>query len=441
MSFPTLTVTDGGRGLLLAAMNQLGGTSHVVKFTRVKIGNGTAPENIRAMTQIVNELDEAPITNFERGTNSVTVTFLYDNSDVATAFYWKEVGLLARLDNDASTETLFAYTNAGNDAEKVPAATGAFYEENTYKLEIIVDNTQDLAATVKSLTYATKEDLDNHIQTYGQNVHHETAMSIGLGNVPNVTTNNQTPTWTMANLLTPLHSGEKLTTLMGKIARAVLTVIDHVNARGNVHGVSAADIGAAEESHTHAASDITSGVLSNERGGTGKSIWAIEQIVSSDHAGRLSQLRRPYYFSVLTQTSEGPPTWVNMEDLAESVEPYIEAGGLPTGFPDAIGWYEGDNGTNRMISLGFTPSAVYVTSVNIGSARDNCQSYYFEPGKNIYHSGCGTSYYTTMDTEALIARNHGCACVVNGGFKVQHDSESLDYINATGERYLYMAWK
>lgn len=43
--------------------------------------------------------------------------------------------------------------------------------------------------------------------------------NVGLGNVPNVTTNNQTPTFTQASTRANIASGEKLTVLFGKIMR------------------------------------------------------------------------------------------------------------------------------------------------------------------------------------------------------------------------------
>lgn len=43
----------------------------------------------------------------------------------------------------------------------------------------------------------------------------------------------------------------------------------HTNSKSNPHGVTAAQVGAAAQSHTHSAANITSGTLSVERGGTG----------------------------------------------------------------------------------------------------------------------------------------------------------------------------
>ena len=57
------------------------------------------------------------------------------------------------------------------------------------------------------------------------NPHGVTKSQIGLGNVPNVATNDQTPTFTAVDEDTALVSGEKLSSILGKIARTILTVI------------------------------------------------------------------------------------------------------------------------------------------------------------------------------------------------------------------------
>jgi hypothetical protein len=51
---------------------------------------------------------------------------------------------------------------------------------------------------------------------------------VGLGNVPNVSTNDQTPTYTVASANAALSSGEKLSAAMGKIAKAVSSLISHL---------------------------------------------------------------------------------------------------------------------------------------------------------------------------------------------------------------------
>ena len=80
---------------------------------------------------------------------------------------------------------------------------------------------------------------------------------VGLGNVPNVSTNNQTPTYTEATPLAKLTSGEKLSAAMGKIAKAITDIISHIGNKNNPHGVTAAQTGAATADHNHSGQSIS----------------------------------------------------------------------------------------------------------------------------------------------------------------------------------------
>ena len=308
MSFPTLTVTGAGKGMMIAALN-----GETVNFSRVKIGSGNAPSNIEEMTDIVNPLESANLTGFTVGANSITVEFVFTNEDVETRFSWKEVGLFATCDG---TESLFAYANAGSDAETVPANTESFYEENTYSLTVIVDNTENLSATVKSLTYASKDDFDDHIRAIGVNVHGETAESIGLGNVPNVATNDQTPTWNEAGVLVNINSGEKITVIMGKIAKGLRDLITHITTFGqNIHQETPESLGCASKTHTHNVSDFNDGTLSIARGGTGRTTWTSGNLIFASSASALGQIGKPNVTSVMMQDSTGNPYWYALRDF------------------------------------------------------------------------------------------------------------------------------
>lgn len=71
------------------------------------------------------------------------------------------------------------------------------------------------------------------------NPHKVTKAQVGLGNVPNVATNDQTPTYTAASALTSLVSGEKLSAAFGKLVKAVTDLISHL--ADNVRHVTAAE--------------------------------------------------------------------------------------------------------------------------------------------------------------------------------------------------------
>ncbi len=107
-------------------------------------------------------------------------------------------------------------------------------------------------------------DFFSHIQA--SNPHNITKSTVGLDNVPNVSTNDQTPTYTEASSNTALSSGEKLSVAMGKIAKIVSSFIAHLSA-SNPHNITASGIGAAASSHTHsqyAASSHSHGNITND---------------------------------------------------------------------------------------------------------------------------------------------------------------------------------
>lgn len=75
------------------------------------------------------------------------------------------------------------------------------------------------------------------------NPHGVTKEQIDLGNVPNVTTNNQTPTYTVASANAELKSGETMSTAFGKIAKAVSSLISHLGSKSNPHSVTKSQVG------------------------------------------------------------------------------------------------------------------------------------------------------------------------------------------------------
>ncbi len=66
------------------------------------------------------------------------------------------------------------------------------------------------------------------------NPHKTDHVQVGLGNVPNVTTNDQTPTYTESPALSALSSGETLSAAFGKTAKAIRTFIEHITEHASV---------------------------------------------------------------------------------------------------------------------------------------------------------------------------------------------------------------
>lgn len=77
----------------------------------------------------------------------------------------------------------------------------------------------------KAHVTGVKGDSETTYRTGNVNI---TKANVGLGNVPNVATNDQTPTYTAASANANLTSGEKLSIAMGKISRAITSLISHL---------------------------------------------------------------------------------------------------------------------------------------------------------------------------------------------------------------------
>ena len=94
----------------------------------------------------------------------------------------------------------------------------------------------------KAAADSLREDFDAHAASKA-NPHAVTKAQVGLGNVPNLTTNDQTPTYTEAASLELLASGEKLSTAFGKLAKALRSLSGHLLALDNPHGVTKSQVG------------------------------------------------------------------------------------------------------------------------------------------------------------------------------------------------------
>jgi hypothetical protein len=263
MAFQNLVFTDEGKALQLKAMN---GDS--ITFTKVALGNGELSVSINNLKQLNNMLYECGITKFENKGNYAVVHWTLDTKSVTNDFYWTEYGIFAK--DSSNNEILYAYAY-DNTPQLIPSGDSSSITQIETDINIALGDAENVDAIIGEYSaYADKKVVENHINDY-ENPHKVTAEQIGLGNVENVSVNNATPTFTESTALEELVSGDKTTTLFGKLKTAVKAVIDHINNKNNPHSITVAKIGAAASSHTHSTTDINTGSLSIERGGTGAS--------------------------------------------------------------------------------------------------------------------------------------------------------------------------
>ena len=325
--FGKLILTTKGKEALLSALN-----GKELKFTKIAMGSGTGSGDYASLTDLVKKNASVDITNAtvdsEQGT--VTVEAYFTNEVIKECFTWTEVGLYFESDDGSDILYAAAYTANG---DYIPATTDSRFAKHL-RITTAVGNTENISINIPDVVYvdtttffkhindmenshnhsfvshdqsnakfriglhgegqfyvqnvsyaenedgdisdnkkwymASKEVVDNHIADTA-NPHKVDKEQVGLGNVPNVATNDQTPTHTMATTLMKLTSGEKLSVAMGKIAKAISALFDHLNNTENPHGVLWSQIGAASADHTHPEQDAINGVFTE---GTGEAYTA-----------------------------------------------------------------------------------------------------------------------------------------------------------------------
>lgn len=246
MGFPNIRITEAGR-LLMAEV--LAGAK--LQFTHFVIGSGEcgSQDDWEGLTGPINRVMDVSISNYQRDGEVATLHGEFSNSEVDTEFWWRELCIYATLpDVENYGSVMCFYGNAEKLAEFVPASDSSVNVTHRWDTSLKVDSDADVSAVVHSVTYATNEQLNKHIEDQ-TNPHKVTKAQVGLGSVPNVSTNNQTPTYTVPKLLAALTNGERLYIAFGKIAKAVQTLIDHLEDFKNPHKVTYELTGGAKKMH------------------------------------------------------------------------------------------------------------------------------------------------------------------------------------------------
>lgn len=323
------TLTNAGIDLLARAIS-----GETIAFSFFKIGNGNTPSDIASMTDIVNPLISFEVRTIDKSQSGfVKFTGSFDNSQITDDFRWKELGIFCQGETqeeitsagttnfvissapaqinkvtvngdvatissyDSSTGTvtlssatasgdtivvffpdgndvLFAYANDGENGGMLKAGLTDVVSEQSVTIVIAISNADNVTIILnQSQVYVTKTEFENHLAA--ENPHNITKETVGLGNVENTALENQTPAIEDVATLRNFIQGDKIKHILGCTKKAIKSLIDHLRDVDNPHEVDCEQIGAAEEDHTHSTSDLTSGTLSVERGGTGANSKAL----------------------------------------------------------------------------------------------------------------------------------------------------------------------
>lgn len=431
-----INLTQDGVDLLLHCLE--GGPSPV--FTAIVLGNGADAGG--KVSEMSNPLVEIPISSMERaeGADFITLSGVVNNSHIETRFRATEAGVYVQNPDDESQRILFAYAHVPDDEATVIPSANDYAFQMTENVSVYVGSTKDVTAIIaEGISTVTKAEFSQHTKNTN-NPHQVTKEQLGLGNVPNVSTNDQTPIFEEAKKLENIGSGENLSTIFGKIKFAISKLIAHLSDKNNPHSITAEKINAAEKSHTHSTVDINSGTLTPQRGGTG---------VSNPKAGGLLKTNGEKAcesligVGALYSEESGKPTFntlpismggtgvTSLESLSEQLSNSLIV----------VGEYTGNNQSYREISLGFYPRAVLLFDSN-GRTSAKYRSAVEMPC--VYYGGLA------LRGSPIIKTHNGTVCTVlsvtQNGFAVGYNDSSVGstetmmvYTNRSDLSYRYIA--
>lgn len=159
MSFDSVQFTAGGRRMMQEAV-----AGKVLTFTKIQLGDGRiTTQAIGELTALINPVMNISISSITAKEQYANVQGSFDNSQLSQGFYWREIGIFVKVGADG-TEGLYAYGNAYELAEHIPAG-GSEIVEKSVSVPIFVSNASQITAVIDgSLIYVSVTDFTNHQQ-------------------------------------------------------------------------------------------------------------------------------------------------------------------------------------------------------------------------------------------------------------------------------------
>ena len=137
-------------------------------YTHIGIGDGKLAdsEDVLTLTDMKSRKIFADISDINNDSkNQVTLETIVSNKVVTQGFYAREIGIYAKL-GESGAEVLYAYANAGDEADYMPSKEQPI-DELKLKITLIVGNVDNVAAIVNSsIIFITLADCRREIQRH-----------------------------------------------------------------------------------------------------------------------------------------------------------------------------------------------------------------------------------------------------------------------------------
>lgn len=232
-------ITNAGIELLKNALS--GGT---ITVTAIKSGAGKVDVSaLKSQTAVSSIKQSGTVQGVTKTNETIKIGVLFSNAGLSAGYSMTQLGIYAK--GSTGSEVLFAISQSITGKE-VPAESAMPSWSLVHNFYIKLNNDVTMTATVDPEGYVTFETMQAALNKHTgnkSNPHSVTKSQVGLGNVPNVATNDQTPTYSDTTTLVTLSSGEKISIAFAKIKLAITTLINHLANKSNPHGVTKSQVG------------------------------------------------------------------------------------------------------------------------------------------------------------------------------------------------------
>lgn len=267
----------GDRGKVAYEHSQATGNPHFTNKADIGLGN----------VDNTSDLDK-PVSSAMQTALDAKV----DNSKIGASQGVAELDVNSRVPVSRLTGFTTVFPTTGETGKIYVDNNGKLYEWNgltyVYVGERIALGTTSSTAFRGDFGQAAYEHMSDT-----NNPHGVTKAHLGLSNVPNVSTNDQVPTYTSISTLTALSSGEKFSTIMGKLQKAVADEISH-------HGDTTVHITASERTSWNNKVDKVTGKALSDNNYTTAEKQKLEGIESQAQVNEVSALQHAEALGIIS---------------------------------------------------------------------------------------------------------------------------------------------